>query len=345
VPAGDLLGPLLAFCARGYISDAVVKSHAILSLRSATMLAGHVAVFPVTSLPSITAMRVTSAISLSTTALLALLISARSVATMLARGSVLDSAAPISSALWPAGGVRGVLNSASIVAVSFLCHFNLLPVSEELARPSKSRYRKIVDRTTALGGVLYLCVGVLGFLQFAGTPGGVAGNILLNYPSSDLLINLGRLGLSLTVSIGIALMVHPLRAAIRRFLPPVWQPPTSQPSPALVDAETTARLVAMGAIAAPAKRGVREVTEALFIQLTGLLAAIFIPEITAVWSFMGSTVGLLIGYVIPAACYLALRRWDSQTHLQNYRGAWVLAVVGAVLTVVCTVSTLTQYLL
>ncbi|KAJ1632194.1 hypothetical protein T492DRAFT_868649 [Pavlovales sp. CCMP2436] len=185
------------------------------------------------------------------------------------------------------------------------------------------RYRKIVDRTTALGGVLYLCVGVLGFLQFAGTPGGVAGNILLNYPSSDLLINLGRLGLSLTVSIGIALM----------------------PSPALVDAETTARLVAMGAIAAPAKRGVREVTEALFIQLTGLLAAIFIPEITAVWSFMGSTVGLLIGYVIPAACYLALRRWDSQTHLQNYRGAWVLAVVGAVLTVVCTVSTLTQYLL
>lgn len=131
---GDLLGPVLAFCSRGLIPETAVRSHDLVSLRSATMLAGHLAVLPVTTRASLAAMRDTTAISLGTTSLLALLISARSVSTMLARGSVLHPGASLSLALRPNGGVLGVLTSTSIVAVSFLCHFNLLPVSEALAR-------------------------------------------------------------------------------------------------------------------------------------------------------------------------------------------------------------------
>jgi amino acid permease len=91
------------------------------------------------------------------------------------------------------------------------------------------------------------------------------------------------------------------------------------------------------------RRGVREACEALCLQGSGLLVAIFIPEITIVWSFMGSTVCMLIGYVLPAACYLALRRWGTQTQLRNFAKAWVLVVGGSVLTVVCTACTLMQY--
>lgn len=182
--------------------------------------------------------------------------------------------------------------------------------------------------------MLYLCVGVLGCLQFTDGAGGVHGNILTNYDTDDALINVGRLGLSLTVSIGIALMVHPLRSAARRLLNSVRE---LKATPADARAPGPA-----GTAAAPSGMP-REVLEALAIQSSGMLAAILIPEITVVWSFMGSTVCMLVGYVLPAACYLALRRWGSSAHRRYWRGAWALAVAGSALTVVCTASTLTQY--
>lgn len=256
--------------------------------------------------------------------------------------------------------------------------------------PSKRRFQKIVDRATAVAGVLYLCVGILGSLQFigagagtgaAGAAAGVQGNILNNYPTDDTLITVGRVGLSLTVSIGIALMVHPLRNAWRRLAhaptappgggggggAPVQPTPREQPAPqagagrgdagehersplsAAFASTATGAGVPGGASSPPTgggangAGGAREILEAVLIQSSGLLAAIFIPEITTVWSLMGSTVCMLVGYVLPAACYLALRRWDSQTHLRNWVSAWALAVAGSVLTVVCTACTLMQY--
>lgn len=327
---GDLLGPVLAFCFRSALDEATVRSHAILSLRTATMVLAHVVLFPVTSSSSISAMRFTSAISLSTTSLLAVLISVRSIATMISRGSFFAEPAPLA----PRGGLLGALSGSSIFAVSFLCHFNLLPVSEELARPTKLRFRKVVDRTTAFGGALYLIVGMLGVAEFSAAPGGVRGNILLNYPCDDVLISLGRLGLALTVSIGIALMVHPMRSAIRTLLPPSCVPARGKGAQAEPE----------GAQGEPAPyRGAREVLEAFLIQSSGLVVAIFIPEITVVWSFMGSTVCMLIGYVIPGACYLGLRNWGSQQSLSNWMGAWALVVGGSVLTVVCTYITVVEY--
>lgn len=254
----------------------------------------------------------------------------------------------------------------------------------------------MVDRATALAGGLYLAVGVLGALQFLGGKtgggggGGVAGNILNNYAADDGLITLGRAGLSLTVSIGIALMVHPLRGACRRLrqtltvhpahsqlLPlksaaPPAPPPEHSPLSAAF-AHTGAACAAgapFGAAAAqPAEGGSapagggsgggggasgggcggRELLEAVLIQASGLLAAVYIPEITSVWSFLGSTVCMQIGYVLPAACYLALRRSDghahlrAETHAHDCAGAWALAVGGSALTVLCTSSTLSQF--
>jgi amino acid permease len=131
---GDLLTPVLAALTGGSIGG-ISAPRGLLSARSATMLAGHLAVLPATTRPSIGEMNGASALSLGTTTALALLISARSVIAIVARGSLLSPlAAGASGLMLPRGGARGVLNATSIIAVSFLCHFNLLPVSDELAR-------------------------------------------------------------------------------------------------------------------------------------------------------------------------------------------------------------------
>jgi amino acid permease len=182
----------------------------------------------------------------------------------------------------------------------------------------------VIDRATALAGALYLCVGVLGCLQFGADGAGVRGNVLLNYAADDLSINAGRAGLALTVSIGIALMVHPLRGAVRQLLA----------------VRSAADRGGDGGV-----RGVREVAEAMVYQATALLAAIFIPEIEVVWSLLGSTVCLLIGYVLPAACYLALSQWAGAGALRHHRKAQALLVGGTALTLLCTATALAQYVL
>lgn len=135
---GDLLSPVLAACSRGAISEAAARARGLLTLRSGAMLAGHLAVLPVTARPSLAAMGATAALSLCTTALLALLVSARALAAICARRALLAPGTPLRAALAPGGGggggAAGALTGASLVAVSFLCHFNLLPVSQGLAR-------------------------------------------------------------------------------------------------------------------------------------------------------------------------------------------------------------------
>lgn len=480
---GDLVGPVLGFLLPGLVSDAAIDAKGPLSLRTATMASAHLLVFPITRLPSMSSLGFTSAISLTTTVVLAAFISARSIGAMIKRGYVFPPepelpTGPASSAVreW----LRGTMSSASIVSVSFLCHFNLLPLSEELRRcaraewraggsgrapsqpglrarapapqqprvlchraisqaasahtlwrrwrsaartllgailvrqtlhdappgkrphsparaarasgpcararrtsanraparasprrhrsPTKRRFRKVIDWTTLVAGALYLSVGVLGSLQFPrATSGGVRGNVLLNYGNHDALMSIGRLALSLTVTSGIALMVHPCRSAIRRLVrtasgaepipaaPASPPPPASQKRPAQspmdrVDTDTDADLddgdqdePQPPLPPPPAASPARDTLEAALIQASGLIVAVYIPEITIIWAFMGSTVSMLIAFVLPAACYLALRRWKRQSTLRKRRGAWVLLVTGSVLTVVCTISSISSY--
>ena len=43
------------------------------------------------------------------------------------------------------------------------------------------------------------------------------------------------------------------------------------------------------------------------IVVSALLLAIVVPSVTIVWSIMGSSVSLVIAYILPSACYLRIR--------------------------------------
>lgn len=115
---------------------------------------------------------------------------------------------------WPADWWQA-LYVFPMFGVSFLCHFNALPTHHELQRPTQFRMRRVVVLTITFASILYLCVGVFGYL-YAGRC--TCGNILLNFSVSDKLVAVGRAALGLVLMLNFPLICQPCRNALFRVL-------------------------------------------------------------------------------------------------------------------------------
>ena len=64
----------------------------------------------------------------------------------------------------------GVLSTFPVAVFAYLCHPNVLDVFYELQRPSLKRMSKVLTRVMCIVTVLYIFVGVFGYLTFANAP-------------------------------------------------------------------------------------------------------------------------------------------------------------------------------
>ncbi|GMI23358.1 hypothetical protein TeGR_g4161 [Tetraparma gracilis] len=76
------------------------------------------------------------------------------------------------------------------------------------------------------------------------------------------------------------------------------------------------------------------VTSTLAIAGICYFAATSVPGVSTVWSICGSSLGIIIAYILPSLCYLKIRSRKAM----NVRlvGAWMLLVVSVFLMIVCT---------
>ena len=56
-----------------------------------------------------------------------------------------------------------------------------------------------------------------------------------------------------------------------------------------------------------------------------------------VWNLMGSTVGLLVSYVLPCVSYVNIRHEKSNLDRRKLT-AWIILVISSVVCAVCTVQ-------
>jgi len=67
------------------------------------------------------------------------------------------------------------------------------------------------------------------------------------------------------------------------------------------------------------------------------LAACFCPGVSTVWSICGSSLGFIIAYILPSACYLKVRQRRKGFN-SRVVGAWVMLIVSSLGMVLCTVQ-------
>jgi amino acid permease len=78
----------------------------------------------------------------------------------------------------------------------------------------------------------------------------------------------------------------------------------------------------------------------LGLILLAYAVGISVPGVAVVWSVVGSSMALVIGFTIPTACYLRIR--NRKRLNPRSLSAWVLLIFSIIASFVCTAQTLNR---
>lgn len=146
----------------------------------------------------------------------------------------------------------GFFIAAPIIFYAYSSHINIFSIYTELSRPSRPRINAVILGDVTLAFLVYGAIGLFGYLHFFS---GTDANILNNYSSNDIPVQLGAIALVWSIIFNIPLNNHPCRITIDYML----FGPTSRISPTL-----------------------RHWVETVVIVYLALVIAVAVPNITVV---------------------------------------------------------------
>jgi amino acid permease len=113
--------------------------------------------------------------------------------------------------------MKMLLDAVPLFISSYICHFNVLPIHNELRCPTSDRVRQWVRTSMWPATLFYYVIGLTGSLYAKCTPTGeIQGNILLDFDENDPLLLLGRMCLAMTITLAFPMLVIPARDILVR---------------------------------------------------------------------------------------------------------------------------------
>jgi len=116
--------------------------------------------------------------------------------------------------------------------LSFMAHFNLLPIHTGMRKPTRARLDQVVSYTIGLAYTFYILISIAGYLyaydhvcgksSSSTCEDGVPDNILNAFDLNDSLIDIGRLGFLSVILLSFPLLVMPCRETIISLLKQVY---------------------------------------------------------------------------------------------------------------------------
>ena len=196
--------------------------------RNAAMLFVVLCISPLTTWKNLTALKDVGAASMASVLTVGLCVAYRSIECQLgvAGGSKeesgdsgKDDAIGSSSMRAFPLSMKQLLDAVPLFISSYICHFNVLPIHNELRCPTSDRVRQWIRTSIWPATLFYYVIGFTGSLYAKCTPSGqVQGNILLDFDEDDPLLLLGRLCLAMTITLAFPMLVIPARDILVRSL-------------------------------------------------------------------------------------------------------------------------------
>eukprot|EP00164_Ancoracysta_twista_P003027 GFYU01004038.1.p1 GENE.GFYU01004038.1~~GFYU01004038.1.p1 ORF type:complete len:529 (+),score=110.10 GFYU01004038.1:289-1875(+) len=268
VAAGDILHTLAnsMFPDAGIISD---RTFLMCIFVAAIM-------FPLSLIEEINSLRYSSLLGVMSIVYLVIAIMINSIMKMSTDG--FDHGAPVMF-----NKPMSTIQAFPVVMFAFTCQTNVYSIYCELVRPTRRRMNKVVHRSVLTSFMIYIVIGIFGYLQYEHD---VAGNILKNLDIHNPMLAAGEATVTLTVILAFPLNIFPTRFTIEMMF--------------FTDKE-------------PSR--VRHFTITILLVGMALLLAIYVPSINVVFSLLGSTTSAFVCYVVPAMFGLAVAKggmWDRE---------------------------------
>jgi len=202
----------------------------------------------------------------------------------------------------------GIFDALPLITFAFGCHLQIVPIFGELKNNDvPSRINIVILCTNLVCVILYSLTGVFGYLQFFGA---VEGNILKNYPDTDVLANVAR--------------------AVLSFVIVCHYPPSNYCCRAAMDYLFFSKAKA----STP-----RRLAWTVIIWGLAFVVAITLPQINIVFGLIGATANSLVVFIFPAIFLIKLCNYKLW---EGFRGAnakligWALLIFGIILSVMGT---------
>jgi amino acid permease len=249
----------------------------------------------------------------------------------------------------------------------FVCHYNLLPVHNELQRPSIERVNWWLRSTTWTATIFYLIIGFAGSAYGKCTPTGkVQGNVLLDFAENDPLVMVGRMCLAFTLTMALPMLTIPGRDILLRSLSGCWlndcrrvrvasETTAATPSSAgesndlqepllvndhqraLEDEHTMSHLSALH-VDSDEPSICSRLGAAVLVLWSAAAVASVCQSIDVVWSLLGSSLSCLLSYLIPCGSYLVIASKHDEVSLLSKVVAGLLFAAFLPLMIISTIN-------
>ncbi|EGX97101.1 amino acid transporter, putative [Cordyceps militaris CM01] len=195
----------------------------------------------------------------------------------------------------------GIFQAIGVISFAFVCHHNSLLIYGSLRTPTIDNFSRVTHYSTSISMVACLVLALGGFLVFGDK---TLGNVLNNFPSDNIMVNVARLCFGLNM-----LTTLPLEAFVcREVMQTYWWP----------DAPFNLRrhvVLSTGLVAA-----------ATFLSLVTC-------DLGAVFELVGATSAVAMAYILPPMCYMKLTTRSWRTYL-----AGAIVVFGTLVMVISVVQ-------
>lgn len=335
VVVGDLVPKVVASLA----SKAALESHPWLLHRNVWIALLAVVVVPLLCLKKLDSLRYALMVALSLVAYLAVL-----VVVHFLRHDVPESG-PVR--VWKPYLVLTMLGAFPIFVFAYTCHQNMFSLVNELKDKLPRNINRVIVGAIGTAVLLYVVVGVSGYITFGDL---VGGNIIVLYPQS-FSSTFGRAAIVVLVVLSFPLQCHPCRASINHVLhyakqygseAPLRQPSTENLPLIEEGQEAPSEHAAPVVVISPKAFWAITAT----IVTCSYLVAFLVLLLEHVLAFVGSTGSTSILFILPGLFgYTLIGSEKDPAHLtlkerlQKY-GGLALAMWGVVVMVVCLSATI-----
>ena len=269
--------------------------------------------FPILCIPSIDALRFTSAASVICICLFVVISTGKGIMQVI-RGGL--------SYKWFPDTIPGLVSAISVFFTSMCCHVNIPKMTSELKYPSSSHFTTKVRKMTRVNliaflscGSIYFIVGAFGYLAYGDK---IEANLLTNFTNDRVgYLNIVKLAYAFVVLFSYPALAFAALVTLDKLL-------FKQPRPAH-----------------------RRYTEAFIWTLLSAIVAIVFPILDKVFGVTGSMCGILLNFAIPAFYFVLIakreraKQYSSKGSMYSasrgrYYFAWVLFYIGVVAAIVFT---------
>ena len=223
------------------------------------------------------------------------------------------------------------LESLTIIALVFVCHFNILPICNELYKSTSFRRNLTVTFTLSTVFLVYILVGISTTLQFGGH---IQSDVMKNYDSDSIILLVERCLLFLALLPHYPILLYPFRASVIYLIG------------LLCDLFVYLDLVQgrdLSLIVRESRFTWFIVTICSFVA--AVIPACFVGNVDVMWGFVGSFGSVLVVFIWPSVFYLKIRHdyWKAKTGKRfNFGLKGILSIfmilLGLVVMFLCTTN-------